>query len=999
MKHRSTQLVHAVACLMALVAIALGPPLLLASFAGWPLPTALPTAAELEQGLGGGVPDATIFKGLACIAWLAWLQIIIALIVDVAAVARGGITARAPLLPGVQIVVGRLVAGATVLVSLLAPAPRLAGALPSPATPAAVAQPISPISPAPPATPRTSSAPTTADSGKTWTVVRHDSYWSIAERTLGDGLRWREIRDLNTGRTMPDGQIVTADGDTIHPGWVLQLPADAARSASSHPVTAVQTAGPQTVVADSGDSLWSIAEEHADDLHRPEASDAEVTDYWADLVTANPQLADPNLVHVGQPITLPATGGAPLADVPPPAVPPEPAPHPSPQEPASEPASDLAAEDEVEVGTLGQAQTGHEAQPATDRASMGSSEAAPSTQTGDDQTTTTVAVGLLGVAGAGIAVGAARAVRRRRRTRHHRPDRAATRTPAEARDTHRAVLASAIHAEDAVDQLRAELDALAVEVAAHGQRCRPRIVQFDTDHIEILLDDAAVPAPTGWRAQGSGAAWVKDRSETLVADGSECFAAPLLVTIGQPDDGGQLHLDLETEGLLSIVGDDEAVDGLVRSWLTELATTAMAENLWIHVVGNAVPDDLDHYERVQRFATWDHVIADLRARSSEISDLLAVNQWPNTFAARGAGCDHIGLAPLAVIGTAPDNLSDLQQLHDNGFGAFAVALIAPDEVIGTEVRCEGSGLSLPAIGLECTIQTLSSEAAGALAALVTEDEDYPAPDPAVADAPRLAQDSPEPSAAAGPCCDPEYDVLVRFLGDIEVIGASEPIKGRPLAALAYVALHGRATPEAIIDAVWAGTSSSNGRRRLSNVMSACRHVLGSQHLPEAANGYYFAGPRLMTDTELFDRRVAHAATQPRREAAATLQGALDLIEGKIFICPYATLDGFSWIELENLHTIWDRKITDVADTLIDLHLDAGGHDAAIAVATSILTVLPANTKITEQLMRAHHAAGDRLAVQRTYKAHLSALQTLGLDEPEESTADLAEALIGKHPVA
>src|SRR3546814_19901073 len=40
-------------------------------------------------------------------------------------------------------------------------------------------------------------APVPAVEHPTVTVQRHDSYWAIAERTLGDGLRWREILDLN----------------------------------------------------------------------------------------------------------------------------------------------------------------------------------------------------------------------------------------------------------------------------------------------------------------------------------------------------------------------------------------------------------------------------------------------------------------------------------------------------------------------------------------------------------------------------------------------------------------------------------------------------------------------------------------------------------------------------------------------------------------------------------------------------------------------------------
>src|SRR3546814_18618414 len=45
---------------------------------------------------------------------------------------------------------------------------------------------------------------------RTVTVQRHDTYWALAERELGDGLRWREIRDLNVGRSMPGGHTIVS---------------------------------------------------------------------------------------------------------------------------------------------------------------------------------------------------------------------------------------------------------------------------------------------------------------------------------------------------------------------------------------------------------------------------------------------------------------------------------------------------------------------------------------------------------------------------------------------------------------------------------------------------------------------------------------------------------------------------------------------------------------------------------------------------------------------
>ncbi|MCZ7576322.1 MAG: LysM peptidoglycan-binding domain-containing protein [Dehalococcoidia bacterium] len=60
----------------------------------------------------------------------------------------------------------------------------------------------------------------------TYTVVRGDNLWRIAERYLGDGFRWRDIWKLNQQRTMTDGRTFV-DPNLIYPGWILELPRDA----------------------------------------------------------------------------------------------------------------------------------------------------------------------------------------------------------------------------------------------------------------------------------------------------------------------------------------------------------------------------------------------------------------------------------------------------------------------------------------------------------------------------------------------------------------------------------------------------------------------------------------------------------------------------------------------------------------------------------------------------------------------------------------------------
>ena len=59
--------------------------------------------------------------------------------------------------------------------------------------------------------------------GRAVIVRRGDSLWRIAARHLGSGARWKEIFDLNVGKTQPDGRSLR-DPNLILIGWVLWLP-------------------------------------------------------------------------------------------------------------------------------------------------------------------------------------------------------------------------------------------------------------------------------------------------------------------------------------------------------------------------------------------------------------------------------------------------------------------------------------------------------------------------------------------------------------------------------------------------------------------------------------------------------------------------------------------------------------------------------------------------------------------------------------------------------
>ncbi len=239
------RLIRVVRSLVVLVALVAGVPWALVRWVGSPIPARVPGLGETIDSIErSGVEPRTMVWCLALVVWIAWLRLTVALFVEVI-----GIVVRRPV-PNIRMLGSSQRLAASLLTSMVLIAGtlgasrgamaatgstgtaewRAGGALPS-----LVVEASDLLGAAPAAVPANPA---------TWTVMRNDSLWRIAERALGDGTRWREVASVNLGREVAPGVVFAEPDQTIHPGWVLALPELPPQSAPAADAAAVELAAP-----------------------------------------------------------------------------------------------------------------------------------------------------------------------------------------------------------------------------------------------------------------------------------------------------------------------------------------------------------------------------------------------------------------------------------------------------------------------------------------------------------------------------------------------------------------------------------------------------------------------------------------------------------------------------------------------------------------------------------------------------------------------------------
>lgn len=976
MGRRLVQMAQGLLSTLFTLLLLVGPPIALVKFVGWPLPEGLPTMDEVTAASRSGIDDAVIINGLAILGWIVWAQIAVALLAEFGSVVRGLPAPSLPVLPGFQTGAGRLLASCALLFTSVTatrqPVPLQPAMVLDMARISQVVEPDVVVSSSTSGPASSASQPESLTPSRTYVVEPNDSWWELAERTLGDGLRWQEVRSMNVGRSMPDGVTISASTEVLEVGWVLALPGDA-----TDPIG--DWVPPADVVVERGDNLWELAEEHLEASADRQLGDGEIAPYWADVVAGNTQFADPNLINPGDVVVLPSRGDAPVAEQPleeGTQTPEGAAPTLSPE---MEP-SETVSPSPTTTGSTTTAVSAPTTDPTADETgAAGASEEDDARSVG----------GLLGVGGSLLAVGlAAEVIRRRRRREQLLPAGTRAPSPPAALDELRSEVVR--HADyDLAATLTEGLATVARELADRRHPARVRVVQGDARRLDVLLSEPVVPAPDGWSALGSGTAWTWEPDDA--PSGASTVTHPTIVCLGVPDDDGQVFLDLEAEGLLNLVGDGDEVWAFVRSVAYELAMSPMSEGTNLVVVGD-LETPAAGLDRVQRVETWSDIADSALAWAHQTRDLLAANRWSTPSAGRAVGERADDLSPLIVVlGEEPD---------DERFTALCTVIseaIVPVVVIGVGTAIEGATLievsdgelRIPTLDLVCRAQGISEEVRTEVDALLEVSEARPEPDELVQGPPvqmTLEEDRPD-----GPYVDPPFDILVRVLGDIEVIGGHRPLRPKQLAVVAFVALNTPVSSSRVEDAIWSAPTE-NRKRRLANTVSQARGALGAEHFPAANDGKYRAGPRVLTDLELFERRLKVAVGQEPQEAMETLRGAVDLVTGPVFTYRNTDRAAYGWVDSGNWISDVELKVTSAAADLAQRYLDADDTEGAVWAARRGLLASPTHAQLTRLLMDAHTLAGDVQAAAQVFTSYANALEQIGIDEVEDELTEAYERI-------
>ncbi|MCU1398979.1 MAG: hypothetical protein JWN62_2088 [Acidimicrobiales bacterium] len=1009
-----SKLARGVAALVALVVLSAGIPAALVRYVGRPWPTRMPALDLVVRSIRqGDISDAVVIKFLAVLVWLAWARLMISVIVEIGSRCSGRRVPRISGLGSAQHWAAALVAAITLLTasSKLTLAASSA-ALPRP-IPAALLQ-VGPMSwgamddlaggsvERPVEWSRTASVSASVPaSGVVHVVLRHESFWSIAEDALGDGARWREIVDINSGREVAPGIVFDGTPERLQPGWQLLVPGDSI--ALPDTATVAGAVATHEVTVQAGDTLSGIAAAQLGDatawptiwdLNREHAFDGRTFD-------------DPNLILPGWTLALPD----PFADVEAPVEAPSPVAPANLPDAAAVPETTAVSDETVAPGTTAvtQATVAPETTvvPATDVADPAATpDSAPALVIPRFEDHATPPLGGLGAAVlvAGGVLSAA-AVRRRRRLRSASVHARLVRPSADMVEVERVL--RDLDRGERIARLDVALRAAAHDLGSAGPSVRVLGVIAAADgQLDLLLSGATAEAPAPWQ-QVSGHRWrlparieLTDLAEAARHSQHPC---PALAHLGATrlDDGvsAELFIDLEAVGVLAVDAPPAVADSIVRAIAAGVAVSPMAEVADLVTAG--LDDPLLGHPSTRRLDSLanallhaEHATGATAAVAGDVSTFhlrarqQAGEAWEPTIVFVGSGA-----APAE--GKADVRLAE--RVEQGGKGV-AVVVAAGVEAAQWVLRPLADGWRLDPLGLDLVPVGISASELMQLQQ-VLDDADVAPVLSAVAPVDDVGE-SAAPASMVGRGGQPSWTLMVHVLGKPQVTdttgGRASFERSKALELVVWLSQHReRATRSGARTALW----ESNVRdATFANVVSDARRSLGrlvgpppdEEWIGRTLTDELPLHVGVVTDAEVLAASLRAARNASPDEAIELLRPALTAVRDM----PFAG-SAYLWPDTEGITSELILLVTSAASVLSEHLLDLGDTEGVFWATGQGLKVLPGHEELIALRMRAHARDGDLAGVRHVWDSYLRVLSsdTWSDGEPAEKLVTLRRELL------
>ena len=500
---------------------------------------------------------------------------------------------------------------------------------------------------------------------------------------------------------------------------------------------------------------------------------------------------------------------------------------------------------------------------------------------------------------------------------------------------------------DRLATLQTLLRAFTPHVRVHPAQPPVRAVEVTDDRVDVLFAAPAAPPPAGWSSVDGGRSWTHhfgDNHDPTVRQ----LLTPALVTVGLRPGGGEVMLDLETAGSLSLIGDRSATVDVARSMTLETATYPLGVPIDVHLIGLWV-DGIESCDRAWPTTTIGQALNAARIVADRTAGLDASLQR-----SRAATDDDEGVFDPAVFIVDPAEFSDAELATLTELVAVcqpqsgtAVIVVGghPGTAETVEVAADGSAVWS---GITLTASRVGREAAAQVAVMFdhhakadTEpltvstvvEQRHPTPVEQTADGDGIElavhwADDPEGVGDPAVVDDdvaaryepPPYDVLVQVLGEVKVFGRDMDHDPGHVELLALLSCLRDRRPN--LDTI-TGLLDANLTRTVQNRVGALRARLGvgtdgvnllpSATVGRGSPGRYTVSALVLTDIDLIEDRYRAAQDAVSSDAFTILVDGLGLFHGPPF---RGVRKGYDWAWPEGVNARIVNVVTAYANMLM-----------------------------------------------------------------------------------